>query len=231
MKSKIETDYRWGSWNLLAWKKGRRFPMPPLVSSQKKDVLVRNERRLTYWWLVATLIWVVLLIGRSNFFYQLSQKHMPLVIINDCFVSRIPCSFLFPLVPLFPCSPVPLVPPCYPLFPPVPPVPPCSPFPPLFPLFLPCSSCSPLFSLVPLVLPCSLLFPLSPFVPLVPAFSPSSPVPLFHLQFTTLNFWQSQISVNKKKNDHISRETPLKAGYRIINTLPKRFFTRSGEDS
>ena len=165
------------------------------ILSKKKDVLVRNERRLTYWWLVATLIWVVLLIGRSNFFYQLSQKHMPLVIINDCFVSRIPCSFLFPLVPLFPCSPVPLVPPCYPLFPPVPPVPPCSPFPPLFPLVPPCS-------------PCSLLFPLSPFVPLVPAFSPSSPVPLFHLQFTTLNFWQSQISVNKKKTITFHEKPP-----------------------
>ena len=132
---------------------------------------------------------------------------MPLVIINDCFVSRIPCSFLFPLVPLFPCSP------CSPLLPLVSPCSPCSPCPPLFPfstLVPPFSSLFLLFPLVPLVLPCSLLFPLSPFVPLVPAFSPSSPVPLFHLQFTTLNFWQSQISVNKKKRSHFTRN-PLKS--------------------
>ena len=176
---------------------------------------------MTYWWLVATLIWVVLLIGRSNFFYQLSQKHMPLLIINDCFVSRIPCSFLFPLVPLFPCSPCS---PCSPLFPLVPLVPPCSPFPTLFPLFLPCSPCPPLFPFSNLVTPCSPLFPLFPLVPLVPPCSPCSPlfplvplvplcspVPLFHLQFTTLNFWQSQISVNKKKKRSHFTRNPLKS--------------------
>ena len=192
---------------------------------------------MTYWRLVTTLIWVVLLIGWSNFFLiSYSQKHMLLVIINDSFVSCIPCSFLFPLFPvvplfpvlplvhpcsplfpcspcypLFPCSPlfplVPLCSPCYPLFPfvllfpLVPLVPPCSPFffsfplvplSPLVPLFHPCSSCPPLF----------LLFPL---FPLVPPCSPCSPVPLVNLQFTTLNVWRSQISVNEKNRSPLKR--------------------------
>ena len=154
---------------------------------------------MTYWWLVATLIWVVLLIGRSNFFYQLSQKHMPLLIINDCFVSRIPCSFLFPLVRLFPCSP------CSPLLPLVSPCSPCSPCPPLFRFSNLVPPFSSLFLLFPLVPPCSPCSPLFPLVPLVPL---CSPVPLFHLQFTTLNFWQSQISVNKKKTITFHEKPP-----------------------
>ena len=135
-------------------------------------------------------------------------KHMLLVIINYCFVSRIPCSFLFLLgpscSPCSPCSPFPFLFPLFRLFLLVPPysfvplVPPCSLVPlfPLFPLFLlfpTFSPCSPLF-------PYSLLFPLSPFVSLVAPCAPCSPVSLVRLQFTTLNVLQPQISVNEKNS-------------------------------
>ena len=89
-------------------------------------------------------------------------------------------------------------------------VPPCSPVRlfPLFPLVTPCFPLFPLFPLsplVPLFQPCSPFFFLVPLVPLVPL---CSPVPLFHLQFTTLNFWQSQISVNKKKTITFHEKPP-----------------------
>ena len=220
MKSKIETDYNWGSLNLFAWKKGRHLAMPPLISPQKKKRL-RDERRddvlMTCYYLDlgSASNWL-----KQFFFYQLSQTHMLLVIINYCFVSRIPCSFLFLLVPLVPplspCSPLFFCSPCSPLFPFVP----LFPLFPLFPLSPPLSSCSAFFPLFPLVLVCSL----------IPSCAPCSPVSLVRLQFTTLNVWQSQISVNKKTDHHLG-ETPLKAGYRVINTLPKRFFTWSSEDS
>ena len=119
---------------------------------------------------------------------------MLLVIINYCFVSRIPCSFLFLLVPLFPfCFPCSA---SFSLFPrillfPLFPLVPLFPLFPLFLLFPPFSPCSPLF-------PYSLLFPLSPFVSLVAPCAPCSPVSLVRLQFTTLNVLQPQISVNEK---------------------------------
>ena len=190
--------------------------MLPLVSPQKKDVW-ETSVEMTYWWLVTTSIWVVLLIGWSNFFLiSYSQKHMLLVIVNDSFVSRIPCSFLFPLFPLVPLFPVlPLVHPCSPFFPcspcyPLFPSSPLFPFVPLVPLCSLVPPCSPLFpfsTLVPLVPPLS---PCSPFFPFVPSYSPFSPVPLVNLQFTTLNVWQSQISVNKKNRSPF-RRNPLKS--------------------
>ena len=148
---------------------------------------------------------------KQFFLISYSQKHMLLVIINDCFVSCIPCSFLFFLFPLFPFSLfVSLVPPLL--------VPPCSFVPlvrPSSPLF-PCPPLFLLFPLFPLVPPCSrlfpyfLLFPLSPFVSLVAPFAPCSPVSLVCLQFTTLNVWQPQISVNKKNRSPL-RGSPLKS--------------------
>ena len=193
MKSKIETDYNWGSWNLLVWKKGRHLAMPPLVSPQKKDVW-ETSVEMTYWWLVTTLIWVVLLIGWRNFFLSVITEAY-----SSCYHQWLLC-FMYPLFPLFPL--VPLVPSCPPLFPLVPACSHCPSLFLLFPLDLPCS-------LVPFVTPCTLLFPLSPFVPLVPPCCPCSPVPLVHLQFTTLNVWQSQISVNEKKRSRFKRN-PLK---------------------
>ena len=192
--------------------------MLPLVSPQKKDVW-ETSLEMTYWWRVTTLIWVMLLIGWSNFFFISYHRSI-------CFcLSSMIALFRVSLVPscsrcspLFPCSP------CYPLFTLVllfslvPPVtlcslvPPCSPLFPLFPFV-------PLFPLVPLVPPCSpfpplfLLFPsfpCSPFFPFVPSYSPCSPVPLVNLQFTTLNVWQSQISVNKKNRSPF-RRNPLKS--------------------
>ena len=162
MKSKIETDYNWGSWNLLAWKKGRRFMMLPLVSPQKKDVW-ETSLEMTYWWLVTTLIWVVLLIGWSNFFKSVIHRSI-------CFwlssmialfrVSRVPsCSSCFPYSPfpfLFPLFPLVLLFPLFAL------VPLCS----LVPLVPPCSSCFPFFPLFPLVLVCSLILSCSPCSPL-----------------------------------------------------------------
>ena len=214
MKSKIETDYNWGSWNLLAWKKGRHFVMPPLVSPQiKKDVLVRKKRRddvlmtCHYLDLGSASDWL-----KQIFLSVITEAYA------SCYHQWLLCFMyllfpLFPLVPLVPplspCSPcsfVPLAPSCPPLFPLVPPCSHCPslfllfPLFPLFPLDLPCS-------LVPFVTPCTLLYPLSPFVPLVP---PCSPVPLVHLQFTTLNVWQSQISVNEKKRSRFKRN-PLKS--------------------
>ena len=159
MKSKIETDYNWGSWNLLAWKKKADIHDATTGIPSKKDIW-ETSLEMTYWWFVTTLIWVVLLIGWSNFFfYQLSQKHMLLVIINYCFVSRIPCSFLFLLVPS--CSPFPFLFPLFRLFLLVPLVPLVPPFFPLFsfvPLF-------PFVSLVPLCFPCCPLCPLFPCFP------------------------------------------------------------------
>ena len=122
---------------------------------------------------------------------------MLLVIINYCFVSRIPCSFLFLLVPLFPF--------CFP----------CSASFSLFPLFLlfpPFSPCSPLF-------PYSLLFPLSPFVSLVAPCAPCSPVSLVRLQFTTLNVLQPQISVNEKNS---LRKHPFRLALRRCGRFAKR---------
>ena len=149
--------------------------MPPLISPQKKKRL-RDERRDD----VLMTCYYLDLGSASNwlkqffFFYQLSQTHMLLVIINYCFVSRIPCSFLFLLVPLVPplspCSPLFFCSPCSPLFPFVPLFP-------LFPLSPPLSSCSAFFPLFPLVLVCSL----------IPSCAPCSPVSLVRLQFTTLN--------------------------------------------
>ena len=180
--------------------------MLPLVSPQKRRL--RNDRRddvLTtchYLDLSSASDWL-----KQFFSISYSQKHMLLVIINDSFVSRIPCSFLFPvfpLVPLFPCSP------CYPLFtlvplcslaPPVTPLFPCSPLFPFVPRVTPCSPlsplappCYPLFPFVPLftlvppfsshssLFPCPLLFSFSTLVPLVPPCSSCSPsFPLFPL--------------------------------------------------
>ena len=116
---------------------------------------------------------------KQFFLIGYSQKHMLLVIINDSFVSRIPCSFLFFLFPLFPFSlfvslvPPLLVPPCS--F--VPLVPLCS----LVPLVPPCSSCFPFFPLFPLVLVCSLIPSCSPCPPLFPLLPLVLLVPLFPL--------------------------------------------------
>ena len=200
--------------------------MLPLVSPQKRRL--RNDRRddvLTtchYLDLGSASDWL-----EQFFFNQLfteayaSAYHQWLL----CFVYPLfLLVLLVPLIPLFPfcfpCSPSPCSPlffcsPCSPLFP----------FVPLFPLFalcsplFPCSPCPPLFllfALFPLVPPCSrlfpysLLFPLSPFVSLVAPCAPCSPVPLVCLQFTTLNVWQPQISVNKKNRSPL-RGSPLKS--------------------
>ena len=144
---------------------------------------------------------------------------MLLVIINYCFVSRIPCSFLFLLAPsCSPCSPFPFLFPLFRLFLLVPPysfvplVPPCSPLFPLFLLFPPFPPCSPLF-------PYSLLFPLSPFVSLVAPCAPCSPVSLVRLQFTTLNVLQPQISVNEKNS---LRKHPFLLALRRCGRFAKR---------
>ena len=165
---------------------------------------------MTYWWLVTTLIWVVLLIGWSKFFVPVITEAYA-----SCYHQRL-LYFMYPLFPLFPLFLlVPLVP-LFPSFPLVPLVPSC---PPLFPLVPPCSRCPPLFLLFPLfplvppwspLFPCSFCYPLFPLVPFVPPVPPCSPVPLVHLQFTTLNVWQSQISVNKKKRSRFKRN-PLKS--------------------
>ena len=118
---------------------------------------------------------------KQFFLISYSQKHMLLVIINDSFVSRIPCSFLFPVFPLVPLFPVlPLVHPCSPLFP----CSPCYPFVPLFPFVPRITPCSPLSPLAP---PCYPLFPFVPLFTLVPPFSSHSslfPCPLLFPFFT-----------------------------------------------
>ena len=167
---------------------------------------------MTYWRLVTTLIWVVLLIGWSNFFlsviteaYASGYHQLLLCFAYPLFLLVPSCSpfpFLFPLFRLFllvpPYSFVPLVPPCSPLFP-------CSPC-------SPCSSCSPFFPLFSFV-------PLFPLVSLVAPCAPCSPVSLVRLQFTTLNVLQPQISVNEKNSP---RKHPFLLALRRCGRFAKR---------
>jgi len=115
---KIETDYNWGSWNLLAWQKGRHFMMPPLVFPEKKTSKWEKSVEMTYWCLVTTLILVVLLIGWRKFFFI--SYHRSICFLLSSIIALFHVS-LVPLVPLFPLFPllllVRLVPPCSPCSP------------------------------------------------------------------------------------------------------------------